>query len=62
MSGERERERAVEERLRPRRECPVPRPGGLVGLVLGWKGEEEEPVRVEGRRVRSRAEKRDGER
>lgn len=25
----------VEERLNPKRECPIPKPGGLVGQVLG---------------------------
>lgn len=27
---------------KPRRECPVPKPGGLIGQVLGLKGEGDE--------------------
>jgi cytochrome c oxidase assembly factor 2 len=27
----------LEDRLAPRRECPIPKPGGLVGTVLGLK-------------------------
>jgi cytochrome c oxidase assembly factor 2 len=41
----RRRRRISEEdtcKLAPKRECPVPKPGGLIGQVLGWKGENED--------------------
>jgi cytochrome c oxidase assembly factor 2 len=34
---ERKRRIQMEERLAARRECPVPKPGGLIGQVLGLK-------------------------
>ncbi|KAH9881773.1 hypothetical protein J1614_000944 [Plenodomus biglobosus] len=42
MSEESKRRLALRERLRARRECPVPKPGGLIGTVLGV-GDGEEP-------------------
>jgi cytochrome c oxidase assembly factor 2 len=41
MSEERLRRKQLEEKLAPKRECPVPKPGGLIGQVLGLKGEKE---------------------
>ncbi|KAF3039597.1 hypothetical protein E8E12_009400 [Didymella heteroderae] len=32
---EQQRRMVLEERINPRRECPIPKPGGLVGQVLG---------------------------
>lgn len=29
---------------RPKRECPVPKPGGLVGQLMGFKNEEKRPA------------------
>lgn len=40
MSEQRLRQRQIEERLAPKRECPVPKPGGLIGQVLGMKENE----------------------
>jgi cytochrome c oxidase assembly factor 2 len=37
-----ERQRRDEEWRAPKRECPVPKPGGLIGQVLGIKKEEDE--------------------
>jgi cytochrome c oxidase assembly factor 2 len=37
MSEERMRKIQLEEKLNPKRECPVPKPGGLIGQVLGLK-------------------------
>lgn len=37
------RREMIEERLNPRRECPIPKPGGLVGQVLGMTRREETP-------------------
>lgn len=31
----REQQSMIEERINPKRECPIPKPGGLVGQVLG---------------------------
>lgn len=45
MSEERMRRKQLEEKLSPKRECPVPKPGGLIGQVLGLKGEAEEDDR-----------------
>ncbi|KAL6710152.1 hypothetical protein ACN47E_009943 [Coniothyrium glycines] len=42
MSEEQHRRVRVEEKLSPPRECPVPKPGGLIGQVLGLKDEEKE--------------------
>jgi cytochrome c oxidase assembly factor 2 len=41
MSEERRRQRLLEEKLAAKkRECPVPKPGGLIGQVLGVQDEE----------------------
>jgi cytochrome c oxidase assembly factor 2 len=32
---EQQRRMMLEERMNPKRECPIPKPGGLVGQVLG---------------------------
>ncbi|CAN9211797.1 unnamed protein product [Alternaria alternata] len=40
MSLERRRQRLLEEKLAAKRECPVPKPGGLIGQVLGVQDEE----------------------
>ena len=37
MSEQIRRQKRQEEKLSPKRECPVPKPGGLIGQVLGWK-------------------------
>jgi cytochrome c oxidase assembly factor 2 len=40
MGEERRRQRLIEEKLAAKRECPVPKPGGLIGQVLGVQDEE----------------------
>ncbi|KAF2129480.1 hypothetical protein P153DRAFT_366873 [Dothidotthia symphoricarpi CBS 119687] len=40
MGEERRKRKLLEEKLSPKRECPIPKPGGLVGQVLGLKSEE----------------------
>lgn len=51
LRGMREEEREDEEELRRKgRECPVPKPAGVVGRMLGFKKEEERArpvVRIE---------------
>jgi cytochrome c oxidase assembly factor 2 len=42
MSEERRKRKLLEEKLAPKRECPVPKPGGLIGQVLGLKEEKVE--------------------
>ncbi|KNG51626.1 hypothetical protein TW65_91122 [Stemphylium lycopersici] len=42
MSEERRRRQLIAERLAAKRECPVPKPGGLIGQVLGVNDEEKE--------------------
>lgn len=42
MSEERRIKKQSEEWKSPKRECPVPKPGGLIGQVLGIKKENEE--------------------
>jgi cytochrome c oxidase assembly factor 2 len=42
MSDERRKRKLLEEKLAPKRECPVPKPGGLIGQVLGLKEEKDE--------------------
>lgn len=32
----------IEDKLAPKRECPVPKPSGLIGQVLGLKEEQQE--------------------
>jgi cytochrome c oxidase assembly factor 2 len=39
---ERRRKSHIKEKLVPKRECPVPKPGGLIGQVFGLKTEEQE--------------------
>jgi len=39
MSEERRKKMLLDEKLAPKRECPVPKPGGLLGQVLGLKEE-----------------------
>ncbi|KAL1605489.1 hypothetical protein SLS59_003291 [Nothophoma quercina] len=34
----------IEERLNPKRECPIPKPGGLVGQVLGMTRRDHVPA------------------
>lgn len=46
MSDERRRKQLIEEKLNPRRECPVPKPGGLIGQVLGLKEAGEDVDRI----------------
>jgi len=46
MSEERLRRKRLEEKLAPKRECPVPKPGGLIGQVLGLKEDVEEDDRA----------------
>ncbi|CAE7199718.1 hypothetical protein P3342_010301 [Pyrenophora teres f. teres] len=43
MREERRRKFLLEEKLAAKRECPVPKPGGLIGQVLGVEGDEGEP-------------------
>jgi cytochrome c oxidase assembly factor 2 len=45
LSEERRKQRLIEEKLAAKRECPVPKPGGLIGQVLGVQDDEskEEP-------------------
>ncbi|PVI03585.1 hypothetical protein DM02DRAFT_557679 [Periconia macrospinosa] len=46
MSGEQiKRKEAEEDRVTPKRECPVPKPGGLIGQVLGLKSDQQEGKR-----------------
>lgn len=42
LSEERRKRKQMEDRLAPKRECPVPKPGGLIGQVLGVHKEEPE--------------------
>ncbi|KAJ4398975.1 hypothetical protein N0V91_009753 [Didymella pomorum] len=38
-----EKQKMLEERMNPKRECPIPKPGGLVGQVLGMtRGSQEQ--------------------
>jgi cytochrome c oxidase assembly factor 2 len=53
MSEERRKQMALEEKLNPKRECPVPKPGGLIGQVLGLKEAGEDVERIS---IRSRVE------
>ena len=39
--SEEARRKMVEDRMNPRRECPIPKPGGLVGQVLGITGRQD---------------------
>jgi cytochrome c oxidase assembly factor 2 len=53
MSEERMKKIQLEEKLSPKRECPVPKPGGLIGQVLGLKEEGEDVERIS---IRTRVE------
>jgi cytochrome c oxidase assembly factor 2 len=53
MSEERHKQLLLEEKLKPKRECPVPKPGGLIGQVLGLKEAGEDVERIS---IRSRVE------
>ena len=44
--GDNEGEREVPVRDAAKRECPVPKPGGLVGQVLGFRKEDRERPKV----------------
>ncbi|KAK7187638.1 hypothetical protein PSPO01_06372 [Paraphaeosphaeria sporulosa] len=46
MGEERRKMKDVEEWAIPKRECPVPKPGGLIGQVLGLKKTEEEEEQI----------------
>jgi cytochrome c oxidase assembly factor 2 len=48
MSEERRKKTDAEQWATPKRECPVPKPGGLIGQVLGMKKDvvEEEEMSV----------------
>jgi cytochrome c oxidase assembly factor 2 len=37
MGEEHMKKKPLEDKLAPKRECPVPKPGGLIGQVLGLK-------------------------
>jgi cytochrome c oxidase assembly factor 2 len=54
MNDDRMRKKQLEDKLAPKRECPVPKPGGLIGQVLGLKEDREEPETVS---ITSRVEK-----
>lgn len=43
LSEERRRQTQIEDKLSARRECPVPKPRGLIGTVLGVGEEEGRP-------------------
>jgi cytochrome c oxidase assembly factor 2 len=65
MSEERRKMKEAEEWATPKRECPVPKPGGLIGQVLGLKKaeeEEEQPsVTTQIQRARRKPTSEDGE-
>ena len=42
MSEDRRKIKEADEWAAPKRECPVPKPSGLIGQVLGLKNEETE--------------------
>ena len=67
MNEERDRDLEREaQALRKRRECPLPKPGGLIGHVLGVKGNSEQEVEVsiakEIELARGKSQQRDDER
>ncbi|KAF2451700.1 hypothetical protein P171DRAFT_10555 [Karstenula rhodostoma CBS 690.94] len=66
MSEERRKMKEAEEWATPKRECPVPKPGGLIGQVLGLKKTEDEDeetsVTTQVQRARRRPTSPDGER
>ncbi|KAI8942326.1 hypothetical protein NX059_000405 [Plenodomus lindquistii] len=47
LSEERRQRAMLEEKLSARRECPVPKPGGLIGTVLGVRDDEQNPCEEE---------------
>ena len=52
----------LEESERKKRECPVPKPGGLVGQMMGFEArDKEQPVKVVVRTLRARNAQQDGE-
>lgn len=64
LSDERIRRMQLEEKLAPKRECPVPKPGGLIGQVLGMKKESEQEelkVTIQSRVEQARREARSGD-
>lgn len=65
MSEERRKQRQADEWAVPKRECPVPKPGGLIGQVLGIKkedvDEEEASVTKHVERARWKTRSRDGD-
>lgn len=42
------------EEKRKARECPVPKPGGLLGQVMGFQNDKAEPMKVVVQPVRNR--------
>jgi cytochrome c oxidase assembly factor 2 len=57
MSEERRRRQLIEEKLAAKRECPVPKPGGLIGQVLGVHNEDEENKEEQKLSIMQRVEK-----
>jgi cytochrome c oxidase assembly factor 2 len=51
MSEKRMKKIQLEDKLNPKRECPIPKPGGLIGQVLGLKeaGEDVEKISIRSR-------------
>jgi cytochrome c oxidase assembly factor 2 len=51
MSEEKMKKILLEDKLNPKRECPIPKPGGLIGQVLGLKeaGEDVEKISIRSR-------------
>jgi cytochrome c oxidase assembly factor 2 len=45
------KKKQLEDKLNPKRECPIPKPGGLIGQVLGLKeaGEDVEKISIRSR-------------
>ncbi|KAF2467657.1 uncharacterized protein BDR25DRAFT_266615 [Lindgomyces ingoldianus] len=64
MSEERRNQKELGEWSTPKRECPVPKPGGLIGQVLGVRKEDEGEdgeITREVRKARCRVISKDGE-
>jgi cytochrome c oxidase assembly factor 2 len=53
MSEQRMKKVQLEDKLNPKRECPIPKPGGLIGQVLGLKEAGEDVQKIS---IRSRVE------
>ncbi|KAF1919535.1 hypothetical protein BDU57DRAFT_442051 [Ampelomyces quisqualis] len=51
MSEERRKKMQMEDKMTPTRECPLPKPGGLIGQVLGLKemGEDVDRISIQSR-------------